>query len=207
MLTKICGVTTPEALDAAIQHGASHIGLVHFAASPRHVDLNKAADLRRRAGDRVKTVLLLVDASPAVTVHAYQAVRPDVIQLHGGEPPQWAALLKQNLPAEIWKAMGLRDAATLEDCKAYHGIVDRILFDSPAQALPGGTGTRFDWSLLANHRHDIDWGIAGGLNPDNVAAAIAATGAPMVDASSGLESAPGVKDVDKIAAFLKAARA
>ena len=101
--------------------------------------------------------------------------------------------------------MGLKDAETLTRMQKFHGIADRILFDAPAAALPGGTGTRFDWSLLKNHRHSMDWGIAGGLTPANVGEAIAATGAPLVDVSSGVESTPGVKDVDKIAAFLKAA--
>src|SRR3546814_8178225 len=96
-------------------------------------------------------------------------------------------------------------AETRTRMRKYHGIADRILFDAPAAALPGGTGTRFDWSLLKNHRHTMDWGIAGGLTPANIGEAIVATGAPLVDVSSGVESAPGVKDVDKIAAFLKAA--
>lgn len=206
MLTKICGLSTPEALDAAIRHGASHIGLVHYAPSPRHVDLHTAAELRKQAGSQVKVVLLLVNATPAATASAYQAVKPDVIQFHGDETPAWIALLKQHISVEIWKAVGLKDAGTLERCQQYQGVADRLLFDAPAQALPGGTGTRFDWSLLASHRHMMDWGVAGGLSPDNVAAAIRATKAPLVDVSSGVESAPGIKDVDKIAAFLKAAR-
>src|SRR3546814_7940613 len=132
-------------------------------------------------------------------------VRPDSIQFHGSETPEWIAAVKQRLPIEAWKAIGLKDAGTLDRMQKYRGIADRILFDAPAQALPGGTGTRFDWSLLKNHRHTMDWGIAGGLDPSNVAAAIAATGAPLVDVSTGVESAPSVKDVDKMAAFLKAA--
>ena len=206
LLTKICGLSTPEALDAAIRHGASHIGLVHYAPSPRHIDLHTAAELRKQAGSQVKVVLLLVNATPAATASAYQAVKPDVIQFHGDETPAWIALLKQHISVEIWKAVGLKDAGTLERCQQYQGVADRLLFDAPAQALPGGTGTRFDWSLLAAHRHMMDWGVAGGLSPDNVAAAIRATKAPLVDVSSGVESAPGIKDVDKIAAFLKAAR-
>lgn len=206
LLTKICGLSTPAALDAAIRHGASHVGLVHYAPSPRHIDLHKAAELRQQAGSQVKVVLLLVNATPAATANAYQAVKPDVIQFHGNETPAWIALLKQHISAEIWKAVGLKDAGTLERCRQYQGVVNRLLFDAPAQSLPGGTGTRFDWSLLAAHRHAMDWGVAGGLSPDNVAEAIRVTGAPLVDVSSGVESAPGIKDVDKIAAFLKAAR-
>lgn len=202
---KICGLSTPETLDAAIRLGATHIGLVHYEPSPRHVDLKTAAELRRRTGSAVKVALLLVNASPQVTGAAYNAVRPDIIQFHGNETPEWIAAVKQHVPVEAWKAVGLRDAGTLERSRQYEGIIDRLLFDAPAQALPGGTGTRFDWGLLVNHRHTMDWGIAGGLTPANVTEALAATGAPLLDVSSGVESAPGVKDVDKIAAFLKAA--
>ncbi|MGV3730753.1 MAG: phosphoribosylanthranilate isomerase [Sphingopyxis sp.] len=203
-LVKICGLSTPEGVDAAIRLGATHIGLVHYEPSPRHVDLKTAAALRKRAGAHVKVALLLVNASQQLTGEALGAVRPDIVQFHGCETPEWLAVVKRLAPAEIWKAIGLKDAETLTRMQKYHGIADRILFDAPAAAMPGGTGTRFDWSLLKNHRHTMDWGIAGGLNPANVAQAIAETGAPLVDVSSGVESAPGVKDVDKIAAFLKA---
>ena len=202
---KICGLTTPDAVDAAIRLGATHIGLVHYEPSRRHVDLATAAALRQRAGSAVRVALLLVNAQPELTGNAIAAVRPDIIQFHGSETPEWIAAVKQRLPIEAWKAIGLKDAGTLDRMQKYRGIADRILFDAPAQALPGGTGTRFDWSLLRDHRHMMDWGIAGGLDPSNVATAIAATGAPLVDVSTGVESAPGVKDVDKMAAFLKAA--
>jgi len=205
IMAKICGVRTPETIDAAVRHGATHIGLVHFESSSRHVDLKTAVALRQHAAGRVKVALLLVNASQRLTSDALAAIRPDIIQFHGNETPEWLAVVKRLVPAEIWKAVGLKDAGTLERIQKYRGIADRILFDAPAQALPGGNGTRFDWSLLRNHRHTMDWGIAGGLSPDNVAEAIAATGAPLIDVSSGVESAPGVKDVDKIAAFLKAA--
>ncbi|MGN6595828.1 phosphoribosylanthranilate isomerase [Sphingopyxis terrae] len=203
-LVKICGVSTPETVDAAIRLGATHIGLVHYEPSPRHVDLKTAAALRQRAGGRVKVALLLVNASQQVTGEALSAVRPDIVQFHGNETPQWLAAVKRLVPAEVWKAVGLKDAGTLERVRQFEVAADRILFDAPAAALPGGTGARFDWSLLKGHRHSIDWGVAGGLTPANVAQAIAETGAPLVDVSSGVESAPGVKDMDKIAAFLKA---
>ena len=206
-LVKICGLSTPETLDAAIRLGATHIGLVHYEPSPRHVALDLAAELRQRAQGKVKVALLLVNASQQLTGEALSKVRPDIIQFHGTETPEWLARVKQLVPAQIWKAIGLKDADTLDRMQKYRGIADRILFDAPAAAMPGGTGTRFDWSLLANHRHSMDWGIAGGLTPDNVGQAIAETGAPLVDVSSGVESAPGVKDVDKIAAFLKAVAA
>ena len=204
-LVKICGLKTIEEVDAAIAHGATHIGLNHYEPSPRYIDMKTAAALRQRAGSAVKVALLLVNAGPEITGAAWSAVRPDIIQFHGNETPEWIAAVKANTKAEVWKAVGLKDAGTLQRSLQYRGIADRLLFDAPAQAMPGGTGTRFDWSLLANHRHSIDWGVAGGLTPANVAQAIAETGAPLVDVSSGVESAPGVKDVDKIAAFLKAA--
>lgn len=205
--TKICGIRDADALDAAIAGGADYIGLVHYPPSPRHVDLPTAAALRARAGRAVRVVLLLVNASPPDTTAAYHAVKPDVIQFHGTETPEWLRMVRQHLPPAIWKAVGLKDRGTLDRARAWDGIVDRVLFDAPAQALPGGNGTRVDWSILTGHRHAQPWGLAGGLTPDNVAEAIRATGAPLVDVSSGVESAPGVKDVDKIAAFLKAARA
>ncbi|MBL0767557.1 phosphoribosylanthranilate isomerase [Sphingopyxis sp. DHUNG17] len=203
-LVKICGLSTPETVDAAIRHGATHIGLVHYEPSPRHIDLATAAALRKRAEGKVKVALLLVNASQQLTGQALATVRPDIIQFHGSETPEWLARVRQLVPAEVWKAVGLKDAGTLDRVAKYQGAADRILFDAPAQALPGGTGTRFDWSLLRGHRHAIDWGIAGGLTPDNIGQAIAETGAPLVDVSSGVESAPGIKDMDKMAAFLKA---
>lgn len=206
ILIKFCGLSTPETLDAAIELGASHIGLVHFPASPRHVDLAQARKLRDQARGRVKTVLLMVNAQPTELIAAIKAVHPDIVQFHGGETPQWVAAVRDNAKLEVWKAFGVRDTAGLHRSRGFVGAADRILFDSPAKALPGGTGTRFDWDLLKNHRHEMDWGLAGGLDPDNVAEAIAATRAPLVDVSSGVESAPGVKDVDKMAAFIKAVR-
>ncbi|MEZ5710903.1 MAG: phosphoribosylanthranilate isomerase [Blastomonas sp.] len=205
-LIKLCGLSTEQAVDAAVAAGASHIGLVHFDKSPRHVSLERAATLCRHAGGRIKVALLLVNASPELTGTAIETVRPDIIQFHGNETPEWLKLVKDQTGVEVWKALGVRDAQTLAASSRFDGIADRLLFDAPAQVLPGGTGTRFDWSLLAAHRHIMPWGLAGGLDPDNVASALAATHAPLVDASSGLESAPGVKDMDKIAAFCQAVR-
>jgi phosphoribosylanthranilate isomerase len=205
-LIKICGLSTPDTVDAVIRLGASHIGLVHYAPSPRHLSLSAARALRDQAHGKVRVVLLLVNASPPDTVAALAAVRPDVVQFHGKESPEWLSAVKQHSPIEVWKAIGLKDADTLTRSARFVGCADRLLFDSPAQALPGGTGTRFDWSILKGHAHAMPWGLAGGLDPANVAAAIAATGAPLVDVSSGVERAPGVKDVDKIAAFIKAAQ-
>lgn len=203
---KICGLSTEETLDAAIATGATHVGLVHFEASPRHVSLDRAAQLRARVPYGVKAVLLLVNADPQLVGAAIATVRPDVIQFHGSETPEWVAMVREKTRVEIWKAIGMRDAGTLARSEKFVGKVDRLLFDAPAKALPGGNGERFSWSLLEGHSHRIDWGLAGGLTPENVGEAIRTTGAPLVDASSGLESAPGVKDVGMIRAFCEAAR-
>ena len=141
-LVKICGLSTPETVDAAIRLGATHIGLVHYEPSPRHVDLRTAAALRQRAGGKVKVALLLVNASQQVTGEALSAVRPDIVQFHGNETPQWLAAVKRLVPAEVWKAVGLKDAGTLERVRQFEGAADRILFDAPAAALPGGTSFR-----------------------------------------------------------------
>jgi len=203
---KICGLSTPEAVDAAVAARATHIGLVHYEPSPRHVTLEQAMKLRVRVPREVKIVLLLVNEQPAPTLRAIEAVKPDVVQFHGSETPEWLAILKQAGARELWKAIGVKDAEGLERAKRFRGAADKLLYDAPAQKLPGGQGLAVDWTLFQGFRHELPWGLAGGLNPDNVAEAIRVTGAPLVDASTGLESAPGVKDVDKIAAFCQAAR-
>lgn len=205
-LVKICGLSTPDAVDAAITAGATHAGLVHFAPSPRHVDLALASQLRAQMRGRIKAVLLLVNADVETTSAAIEAIQPDVIQFHGNETPEWCALVREQLKLEVWKALGVKDKPTLAKSDRYVGKVDRLLFDAPAQALPGGTGTRFDWDLLSGHDHKLPWGLAGGLTPETVGPAICQTGAQLVDTSSGVESAPGVKDVDLIHAFCKAAQ-
>jgi phosphoribosylanthranilate isomerase len=203
---KICGLSSVASIHAAADAGATHIGLVHFPKSPRHVTFEQAAALENAAPAHLTTVLLLVNADIETTARALGEVRPDVIQFHGTETPEWLAVIKGLGKCEIWKALGVQSAQTLIDSQRYLGAVDRLLFDAPAQALPGGTGTSFDWSLLNAHNHQIPWGLAGGLHPGNVADAIRATGASLVDTSSGVESEPGVKDVAKIAAFCKAVR-
>jgi len=139
------------------------------------------------------------------TGEVIEKVKPDVIQFHGKETPEWIELVRTKTGVETWRALGVKDTDTLFKSRRFEGAVDRLLFDAPAKALPGGNGETFRWDLLAGFEHRIPWGLAGGLSPDNVAEAIQATGTGLVDASSGLESAPGVKDVDKIAAFCKAA--
>ena len=177
---KICGLSNEASIDAAIAHGASHFGLVHFEKSPRHVSLDRAKQLRAYAGDRIKTVLLLVNADPKLTGKAITQVNPDILQFHGSETPEWIKLVRDKTGLEIWKAVGVRDHAGLSKTDRYIGAVDRLLFDAPAKALPG--------------------------DPDNVTDALTATHAPLVDVSSGVESTPGVKQVDRIAAFCQAVR-
>ena len=209
-LVKICGLSTPETIDAAVAAGASHVGLVHYAPSPRHLSLARARELKERLPRSVRAVLLLVNCQAEETARAIDAVRPDIIQFHGRETAEWLAVLRDNTMLEIWKAVGVKDAGSLERARRYEGAVDRFIFDAPAApqpgALPGGNGLALDWRLLKGLRPQADWGLAGGLTPGNVAEAIRVTGAPLVDTSSGVESAPGVKDIGKIKAFLTAAR-
>lgn len=207
ILIKICGLTTPETVDAAVDAGATHLGFVHFEASPRHLSIADAAKLRARVPSGVKAVLLTVNMDPSATAEALQEVQPDVLQLHGNETVDWLKLIKDNSQIEVWKAVGLKDRGTLERAERFKGAAHRLLYDAAAGALPGGNGLALDWRLLMNYRHTMPWGLAGGLTPDNVADAIRYTGAPLVDASSGLESAPGVKDTGRIKAFCEAARA
>ena len=205
-LMKICGISTPETLAAAVGAGASHVGLVHFAKSPRHLALAAAAALRRQVPGHVKAVLLVVNPSPEVLAEAVRTIAPDIVQFHGGETPDALARFRAETGVEAWRALAVKDAAALDQVAAFRGAADRVLLDAPASALPGGNGTAFDWRLLAGWQAPLAWGLAGGLTPANVAEAIRLTGAPLVDTSSGVERGPGIKDVDKIAAFCKAAR-
>ncbi|MDE1468386.1 phosphoribosylanthranilate isomerase [Aurantiacibacter sp. D1-12] len=204
-LIKICGLSTPETIDAAVDAGATHVGLVHFEKSPRHVSIADAAKLRARAPKGVKVVLLTVNMEPKAMAAALQEVQPDVIQMHGGETPEWLGLIKGNSKLEVWKAIGVKSRTSLENTAKFVDAAHRLIYDAPAGALPGGNGLALDWRLLMNFRHLMPWGLAGGLNADNVADAIRYTGAELVDASSGLESEPGVKDTAKIRAFCEAA--
>lgn len=203
---KICGLTTPETVDAAVDAGATHIGLVHFPPSPRHLEAEEAARLRARVPASVKVVLLTANADPMTLAMAVEAVRPDILQFHGRETPEWIGMVREQTGLEVWKGVGLRDAGTLERAGKWRGKVDRLLFDAPAKALPGGNGEAFDWALLAGHEHATPWGLAGGLTPDNVAQAVRMTGATLVDTSSGVEREKGVKDVGLIRDFCEAAR-
>ncbi|ANU07735.1 phosphoribosylanthranilate isomerase [Paraurantiacibacter namhicola] len=204
---KICGLSTPETVDAAVAAGATHVGFVHFEKSPRHVSVEQAAALRARVPREVKSVLLTVNMDAVSHIRALDAVKPDIAQAHGNERAEYLGLLRKNAPVEVWKACGIKNAQSLEDVKRYHGALDLILYDAAPGVLPGGNGLALDWDLLAGYQHPVPWGLAGGLTPDNVGDAIRTTRPPLVDVSSGVESAPGVKDVDLIRAFCEAVRA
>jgi phosphoribosylanthranilate isomerase len=204
---KICGINTADALDAAIAAGATHVGYVFFAKSPRDLDAAQAAALSERADGRVKCVGLFVNPDNAFIDAVRAQVRLDIIQLHGEERPAAANMIRQRNGLELWKAISIRTRDDFAEAQKYRGSVDRILYDTKSPEggnLPGGNGMPFDWKLLNGVSHPLPWGLAGGLHPGNVAEAIRSTGAPLVDTSSGVESAPGMKNVAKIAAFCKA---
>jgi len=206
---KICGLSTAETVEVAIDAGATHLGFVHFAASPRHLELEVIARLTDHVAARACTVLLLVDPDDALIARVLDTAGAiDTIQLHGKESPARAAAIRDRSGCAVWKVLPVGSATDLAASADYPSC-DRILYDArpPAGApIPGGLGRRFDWSILAGHAHPPRWGLAGGLDPGNVAEALRRTGAPLVDVSSGVESAPGVKDVDKIARFCQAVR-
>ena len=205
---KICGISDAAALDAAIDAGADYAGLVFFPPSPRHVGSDEAARLAQRSGPRIDRVGLFVDADDTLIGDAVAAGELDALQLHGSETPERAANLRARFGLPVWKAIAVSSAGDVERAQHYAGAADLILFDAktPKGTLPGGMGLSFDWSLLGLYRGSLPWGLAGGIAPGNVAHAIARTGAPLVDVSSGVESAPGVKDPDRIRAFVAAAR-
>jgi phosphoribosylanthranilate isomerase len=205
---KICGITDTPALDAAIGARADFVGLNFYPPSPRFLDSWAANALAMRGGSRIGRVGLFVDADDEAIGEALRAASLDAIQLHGSETPERAAQVKARFGVTVWKVIAVSGAKDVARADDYAGHADLILFDArtPGGALPGGMGLRFDWSLLSRWKGRPGWGLAGGLTLANVGEAVALTGAPLVDTASGVESAPGIKDVDKIAAFCKAAR-
>lgn len=205
---KICGLSTPETLDAALRGGASHVGFVFFAASPRNLDFDRAAGLAERVPGHVARVGVFVDPDDALLDAAVAAGRLDAVQLHKTVPSRVAAI-RARTGRETWAAVAVKTRADLDAARSFAGAADRLLYDAKTPkgaALPGGMGLRFDWALLDGFAHPLPWALSGGLDAGNVGEAIRRTGAPLVDVSSGVESAPGVKDVDKIAAFLARVR-
>jgi len=209
VLVKICGLKTPEALDVALEAGADMVGFVFFPPSPRHVGLAAAAELGRRVGGRARTVALIVDADDVLLKSITDALRPDLLQLHGAETPARVQAIKARFGLPVMKAIAVEARADLAAVKLYDTVADRLLFDAraPREATrPGGLGKPFDWHLLEELDLAVPYMLSGGLDPDNVAAALRITSAPGVDVSSGVERAPGEKDHDKIRAFIRAAR-
>lgn len=206
---KICGLNAPAALDAAITARADYAGFVFFPPSPRHLSLADAAALGARAQGRITRVGLFVDADDAAIADAVSAAQLDVLQLHGQETPERTAQLKAQFGLPVWKALSVAAKDDVARAANYANAADLVLFDAktPKGSLPGGMGLSFDWSLVRDWNGPIAWGLAGGLSPANIADAVRLTGASLVDTSSGVESAPGVKEASLISAFCTAARA
>lgn len=207
MRAKICGLTTPEAVEAAAEAGAAYIGFVFFPKSPRNLSLAEAEVLALSVPPGIVKVALTVNADDAL-IDDIAALPIDMFQLHGAESPVRVAEVKARTGLPVMKAIGVADAQDLERIADYDGVADQILVDAkPPKGgeVPGGNGLAFDWRLIEGRDWTGPWMLAGGLDPDNVAAATRLTGAAQVDVSSGVESAPGVKDIEKIRAFMKAA--
>ncbi len=210
VLTKICGLKTPESLRCAAESGARFAGFVFFPKSPRALDRDQARVLAGMVPTGMRSVGLFVDADDAWLDHVLNAVPLDMIQLHGQEDVARVAWIKNRYKLPVMKALavaGPEDLTTLED---YERVADWLLFDAKAPegaALPGGNGLVFDWTILKNAAHKKPWMLAGGLTPDNVAAALSVLQPDAVDVSSGVEASAGIKDHDKIRAFLDAVRA
>lgn len=209
-LIKICGLSTPETLEVALDAGADFVGFARFPKSPRHVSLELGRSLSLQAKGRASRVVLLVDPSDDEVLQAVEAINPDLIQLHGHESPERLAYIRALAGRPIIKAIGIAEQGDLEAIAAYVKDCEHILLDAKpprtANALPGGNGVSFDWTLLNGLDPALPIMLSGGLNPDNVAEAIRLVQPKAVDVSSGVESSPGLKDPGRIEAFIKAAR-
>ena len=206
---KICGITSPEAVNAAVQAGAAYGGLVFHPKSPRNLDVARAARLAAQMRGKLKVVTLLADPSDEQLATVVKAVAPDFLQLHGAESARRTAYVRGKFNIPVIKALPVAEAADLAAAAEYESIVDMLMFDAKAPKgaeRPGGHGAAFDWKLLAGKTFAKPWFLAGGLDPDNVARAIALSGTKFVDVSSGVESAPGVKDPARIHSFINATK-
>jgi phosphoribosylanthranilate isomerase len=209
VIVKICGLSTPEALDVALEAGADMVGFVFFAPSPRHLTFDRAHALAARVLERAQKVALTVDADDALLDAVVEALQPDMLQLHGTESPARVEAVRRMFGLPVMKALPIAAQNDLDGIARYAGIVDRLLFDAraPREATrPGGLGRPFDWHLLENLDPGVPFMLSGGLDAANVGEALRITRAPGVDVSSGVERAPGEKDPDKIRAFVRAAR-
>src|SRR6266404_313085 len=210
LIVKICGLSTRETLDVALQAGADMVGFVFFPASPRHIGLETARDLGRQAKGRAIKVALTVDADDATLANIVEALQPDILQLHGRETVARLRDIKQTFGLQVMKAIAVKTPADLVSLPGYAAVADRVLFDAraPKEATrPGGLGAVFDWHILESLDIKLPFMVSGGLNAENIAQAVRVTRAGGVDVSSGVERAPGVKDPEMIRAFIRAARA
>lgn len=207
---KICGLTRPEDVSAAVGAGATYLGFNFFPKSPRYVDIPTAAALAVDVPDGVAKVALVVDADDDMLDALVGAVPLDILQLHGKEPPERVLAVKARYGLPVMKVVGVATADDLPQLDEQGRVADQLLVDAkppPGADRPGGNAVTFDWNLIAGRRWPVPWMLAGGLTPDNVADGIAKTGATQVDVASGVESAPGIKDAQMIADFIAAARA
>ncbi|MDO8290559.1 MAG: phosphoribosylanthranilate isomerase [Parvibaculum sp.] len=209
---KICGLSTPETVNASVSAGADYLGFNFYGRSPRCITLETAATLARLVPAHVLKVSLTVDADNATLDAIVAALKPDIIQVHGAETPERLIELKARYGLTLMKAIPISGPEDLEKSEIYRDSADLLLFDakppkSMQNALPGGNGLAFDWSLLARQKPETPWMLSGGLDPENVAEAIRITGAEAVDVSSGVETAPGLKNPALIEKFIKAAKA
>ena len=205
---KICGIKNNQALETAIEAGARWVGFIIFPKSPRHIDMEAAGALVRAAAGRVKPVAVVVDPDDPMLYQLASVMKPDIIQLHGGESPERCQDVKAYAREGVWKAFGIRDSEDLKRAAPYRDVVDGFVFDAkpPKDAdRPGGLGVSFDWTLLKNVSQNPPWLLSGWLDPDNVQDAIRIAQAGAVDVSSGVESAPGIKDLTRIRDFMAAA--
>jgi len=210
LLVKICGLSTRETLEAALDAGADMVGFVFFPPSPRHLSLERGRDLGRQVKQRALKVALTVDADDATLGNIMDALAPDILQLHGNESIARLRDIKQKFGRPVMKVLPVETPADLAVLPGYAAIADRILFDArpPKDATrPGGLGAPFDWRLLENLELKLPYMVSGGLHAGNVAGALRLTSAGGVDVSSSIESAPGVKDPELIEAFIRASRA
>jgi phosphoribosylanthranilate isomerase len=209
LIVKICGLSTPETLDVALDAGADMVGFVFFPQSPRNVSLEMARILGARVHGRAQKVALTVDADDAFIDEIVAALKPDMLQLHGVESTDHVGALRRTFGLAVMKALPVAVKGDLDMVPRYAAVADRLLFDAraPREATrPGGLGKSFDWHLLENLDLKLPFMLSGGLDAGNVAEALRITRAPGVDVSSGVESAPGVKDLEKIRVFIQAAR-
>jgi phosphoribosylanthranilate isomerase len=206
---KICGLKTPEALEVALESGADLTGFVFFAPSPRNVGLEAARRLGAQVKGRAGKVALTVDANDETLLGIIDALKPDMLQLHGSETPERVHVVRSRFGLPVVKALPIAQRGDLSPIRLYANVADRILFDARAPqdaTRPGGLGRAFDWTLLKGIDPAISFMLSGGLDAGNVALALSITKAPGIDVSSGIERAPGEKDLDKIRDFIRAAR-